>query len=41
MVSSMLSIYKPVFIASEYDALRDFFARIVAKHSQQIVLKKN
>jgi len=41
MVSSMLTINKTTFITSEYEALRDFFARIVAKHSQQIVLKKS
>ncbi|MCX6286140.1 MAG: DUF3857 domain-containing protein [Bacteroidetes bacterium] len=40
MVSSTLSITKTVFIISEYEFLRDFFARIVAKHAQQIVLKK-
>jgi hypothetical protein len=40
MVSSTLTITKPVYITSEYENLRDFFARIVAKHAQQIVLKK-
>jgi len=40
MVSSTLSITKPVYITTEYENLRDFFARIVAKHAQQIILKK-
>ena len=40
MVSSTLNITKTVFITSEYESLREFFARIVAKHAQQIVLKK-
>jgi hypothetical protein len=40
MVSSTLNITKTVFITSEYESLREFFARIVAKNAQQIVLKK-
>jgi len=40
MVSSILNISKTIFITSEYENLREFFARIVAKHAQQIVLKK-
>ncbi|MEI8007312.1 MAG: DUF3857 domain-containing protein [Bacteroidota bacterium] len=40
MVSSMMTITKTLFLTSEYEILREFFTRIVAKHAQQIVLKK-
>jgi len=39
-VNSTLSITKTMFTAEEYADLREFFTRIVAKHAQQIVLKK-
>lgn len=35
-----LDISKTVFLPSDYLSLRDFFARIVAKQNEQIVLKK-
>jgi len=40
-ITSLLSISKTLFIPSEYKALREFFARVVAKHSEQIILKKS
>jgi hypothetical protein len=39
-INSTLSITKMLFTPAEYDTLRNFFAQIVAKHAQQIVLKK-
>jgi transglutaminase-like putative cysteine protease len=39
-VSSKLSLKKTVYYAEEYAALREFFAQIVSKHAEQIVLKK-
>jgi hypothetical protein len=38
---SQLSINKPIFYQAEYANLKDFFDKIVAKHAQQIVLKKS
>ena len=40
MVHSSVSITKTMFTAEEYASLREFFTRIVAKHAEQIVLKK-
>ncbi len=39
-ITSKLSIKKPVFMASEYPDLKKTFDDIVAKHAEQIVLKK-
>ncbi|MEP7268194.1 MAG: DUF3857 domain-containing protein [Saprospiraceae bacterium] len=39
-VNSMISVAKPVFEAELYDGLKDLFSHVVAKHSEQIVLKK-
>jgi Domain of Unknown Function with PDB structure (DUF3857) len=39
-ITSKLSIKKPVFMASEYADLKKTFDDIVAKHAEQIVLKK-
>jgi hypothetical protein len=39
-ITSKLSIKKPVFMASEYANLKKTFDDIVAKHAEQIVLKK-
>jgi hypothetical protein len=39
-VNSVLSITRTMFTAAEYADLREFFTRVVAKHAQQIVLKK-
>jgi hypothetical protein len=39
-VNSILSISQITFIPSEYKALHEFYALIVEKHAQQIVLKK-
>lgn len=39
-VNSKLSITKVMFTADEYVDLREFFTRVVAKHMQQIVIKK-
>ncbi|MEI7463638.1 MAG: DUF3858 domain-containing protein, partial [Candidatus Taylorbacteria bacterium] len=41
LVTSNLSINKAFFTVTEYLDLREFFNRIVIKHSQQIVLKKS
>lgn len=40
MVSSRLVINKTTFYAEEYDGLKQFFDQIIAKHAEQIVLKK-
>lgn len=40
VVNSILDIKKTLFVPTEYDKLRELFARIVEKHSEQIVLKK-
>jgi hypothetical protein len=39
-VTTHLQINKTLFMQDEYPALREFYARIVAKKSEQIVLKK-
>lgn len=39
-ITSKLSIKKPVFMATEYTDLKKTFDDIVAKHAEQIVLKK-
>ncbi|MHA6246998.1 DUF3857 and transglutaminase domain-containing protein [Pontibacter sp. CAU 1760] len=39
-VMSKVSISKPLFYASEYSMLKEFYNRIIAKHAEQIVLKK-
>ena len=39
-VMSKISIHKPVFMAEEYAYLKEFYNHIVAKHAEQIVLKK-
>ncbi len=40
MVTSQLMINKTVFLQEDYAALRQFYAEIVAKQSEQIILKK-
>ncbi len=40
-ITSKLSIKKPIFYAAEYADLKKTFDEIVAKHAEQIVLKKN
>ncbi len=39
-ISSTLSINKNMFLPDEYNQLKEFFRLIVAKHAEQIVLKK-
>jgi hypothetical protein len=39
-VMSKVSISKPVYYAPEYPYLKEFYSQIVAKHAEQIVLKK-
>ncbi|MBB6612326.1 DUF3857 domain-containing protein [Pontibacter sp. Tf4] len=39
-VMSRISINKPVFYAPEYTFLKEFYNQIIAKHAEQIVLKK-
>lgn len=39
-VLSQISLKKPVYYAEEYPHLREFYNHIVAKHAEQIVLKK-
>ncbi|WP_299756652.1 DUF3857 domain-containing protein [uncultured Pontibacter sp.] len=39
-VMSKVSINKPVFYAPEYAYLKEFYNQIIAKHAEQIVLKK-
>ncbi len=39
-VMSKVNINKPVFYAPEYQYLKEFFNQIIAKHAEQIVLKK-
>ena len=39
-IMSKLNINKSLFIQNEYPALKQFYAAIVAKHAEQIVLKK-
>jgi hypothetical protein len=40
VVSSKVFIKKPIYFAEEYDGLKQFFDQIIAKHAEQIVLKK-
>ena len=39
-VMSKVNINKAVFYAAEYDYLKEFYNQIVAKHAEQLVLKK-
>ena len=39
-VNSTLTLTRTMFTAAEYNDLREFFARIVAIHAEQIILKK-
>ncbi|MFY0651526.1 MAG: DUF3857 domain-containing protein [Cyclobacteriaceae bacterium] len=39
-IMSRLNIYKILFVMEEYPSLKEFFAQIVAKQNEQIVLKK-
>lgn len=39
-VMSKVTISKPIFYAQEYESLKQFYSQIVAKHAEQIVLKK-
>ena len=39
-INSKLSLNKPVYSADEYASLKEFYGLIVAKHAEQIVLKK-
>lgn len=39
-ITSSLQINKSLFTQEEYQNLREFYARIIAKHAEQIVLKK-
>jgi hypothetical protein len=39
-ISSLVFLSKAQYTVDEYDALRDFFNRIVSKHAEQVVLKK-
>ncbi|CAN5546897.1 hypothetical protein BH23BAC1_BH23BAC1_11580 [soil metagenome] len=39
-ISSKLSLSKGIFMDETYGYLREFFAQIVAKHSEQLVLRK-
>ncbi len=39
-VMSRVNINKPVFYAEEYPYLKEFYNQIIAKHAEQIVLKK-
>jgi transglutaminase-like putative cysteine protease len=39
-VMSKISILKPIYYAPEYPYLKEFYSQIVAKHAEQIVLKK-
>jgi hypothetical protein len=40
MLNIRFSVSKPLFLPAEYTALKDFFDLVVAKESEQIVLKK-
>lgn len=40
-INSRIQFRKSVYPAEEYDMLREFYDKIVAKHNEQIVLKKN
>ncbi|WP_207433824.1 DUF3857 domain-containing protein [Sabulibacter ruber] len=39
-VMSKVTLSKPVFYTEEYEFLKQFYSQIVAKHAEQIVLKK-
>lgn len=39
-VTSVMSINKNLFVQNEYPTLREFYAQVVAKQTEQIVLKK-
>ncbi|MFC6996680.1 DUF3857 domain-containing protein [Rufibacter roseus] len=39
-VLSKLTISKPIFYANEYEYLKQFYTQVVAKHAEQIVLRK-
>lgn len=39
-IMSKISILKPVYYAPEYPYLKEFYNQIVAKHAEQLVLKK-
>ena len=39
-VNTQLNINKTLFLPADYDTLRNFFTQVIAKQSQQIVLKK-
>jgi hypothetical protein len=39
-ITSHLQINKSLFIQDEYPHLREFYTRVVAKQTEQIVLKK-
>jgi hypothetical protein len=39
-VVSRLNLRKPVYSAEEYASLREFYTRMLAKHAEQIVVKK-
>jgi hypothetical protein len=38
---SIMQVNKPMFVQTEYDYLKEFYNQIVAKQSEQIVLKKS
>jgi hypothetical protein len=40
-VTSRIQLRKPVYYTEEYASLQEFFDKIVAKHNEQVVLKKN
>ncbi|MEQ6121133.1 transglutaminase domain-containing protein [Reichenbachiella sp. MALMAid0571] len=40
IVMSKLNIYKTLFVMNEYAYIKEFFAQIVAKQNEQLVLKK-
>ena len=39
-VMSKITINRPVFMAEEYPLLKQFYSQIIAKHAEQLVLKK-
>ncbi|PVY38558.1 DUF3857 domain-containing protein [Pontibacter virosus] len=39
-IMSKINMLKPVYFAPEYPYLKEFYSQIVAKHAEQIVLKK-
>ncbi|RFS14664.1 transglutaminase family protein [Emticicia sp. C21] len=40
-VNSRIQLRKPLYYVEDYPSLREFFDKIVEKHNEQIVLKKN